>query len=611
VKSPSGSSAPAASWASRPSRSTRRPTSSRSTCSSPTRPSASAGPKSADSYLRADRIISAAEIADVDAIHPGYGFLSENAKFAEQCESCNIKFIGPKSKSIKMMGDKAVAKETVRKAACHGPGQRRPVESEAEAVKAARKIGYPVIIKAVAGGGGRGMRIAHNDVSFAKEYHVARNEAEKAFGNGGSTSRSTSSAAPHRVPDPGRQPRQGHPSRRTRLLGAAPPPEADRGVPLPLPDADLRKKMGKAAIRAAEAAEYENAGTIEFLVDAKGNFYFIEMNTRIQVEHPVTEEVTGIDLIKQQIRIANGEKLEFDQGDIKFEKHAIECRINAEDPARNFAPSPGTIGLYYAPGGHGVRVDSHAYSGYTIPPYYDSMIGKLICFGSTRKEALERAYRALSEYLIRGIKTTIPLHKAIMADPVFIEGKATTAYMEELFPDRIHLGGEDPAQAEHPARGHRRPSNSRVAHEDVGLDVRQDNPAASPAEPPGRPPTAKRTRPASPFSRRSRAHADGLRVVVEARDVPEPEEGRRKGEDARAAAGVDHPAGRRSRPRQAASNPTRRSMHSRVVSWLPVPKAIPGSSQSTAWPGRQANVSRSQTGTQCRRPNRQALKCAL
>ena len=190
--------------------------------------------------------------------------------------------------------------------------------------------------------------------------------------------------------------------------------------------------MGKASIKAATAANYENAGTIEYLVDAKGNFYFIEMNTRIQVEHPVTEEVTGIDLIKQQIRVANGEKLEFDQSDIKFEKHAIECRINAEDPARNFIPSPGTIGLYYAPGGHGVRVDTHAYSGYTIPSHYDSMIGKLICYGRDRKTALERTYRALSEYLIRGIKTTIPLHKAIMSDPVFIEGKATTAYMEEF-----------------------------------------------------------------------------------------------------------------------------------------------------------------------------------
>jgi acetyl-CoA carboxylase biotin carboxylase subunit len=392
------------------------------------------GPKSADSYLRADRIISAAEIADVDAIHPGYGFLSENAKFAEQCESCNIKFIGPKSKSIKLMGDKAVARETVRKAHVNTvPGSDGPVETESEAVKTARKIGYPVIIKAVAGGGGRGMRIAHNDVSFAKEYHVARNEAEKAFGDGRVYLERYIERPRHiefqiLADSHGKVIHLGERDcsvqrRHQKLIEEA---------PSPFLSPDLRKKMGKAAIRAAEAAEYENAGTIEFLVDPKGNFYFIEMNTRIQVEHPVTEEVTGIDLIKQQISIANGDKLDLDQSDITFEKHAIECRINAEDPARNFAPSPGTIGLYYAPGGPGVRIDSHVYSGYVIPPYYDSMIGKLICFGSTRKVALERAYRALSEYLIRGIKTTIPLHKAIMADPLFIEGKATTAYMEEF-----------------------------------------------------------------------------------------------------------------------------------------------------------------------------------
>ena len=392
------------------------------------------GPKSSDSYLRADRIISAAEIADVDAIHPGYGFLSENAKFAEQCESCNIKLIGPKSKSIKLMGDKAIAKETVRKAhVVTVPGSDGPVDTEAAALKSARSIGYPVIIKAVAGGGGRGMRIAHNDVSFAKEFHVARNEAEKAFGDGRVYIEKYIERPRHiefqiLADSHGKVIHLGERDcsvqrRHQKLIEEA---------PSPFLTPDLRKKMGKAAVRAAEAAEYENAGTIEFLVDAKGNFYFIEMNTRIQVEHPVTEEVTGIDLIKQQIRITNGEKLEFDQGDITFEKHAIECRINAEDPARNFAPSPGTIGLYYAPGGHGVRIDSHVYSGYVIPPYYDSMIGKLICFGSTRKVALERAYRALSEYLVRGIKTTIPLHKAIMADPLFIEGKATTAYMEEF-----------------------------------------------------------------------------------------------------------------------------------------------------------------------------------
>ena len=392
------------------------------------------GPKSSDSYMRADRIISAAEIADVDAIHPGYGFLSENAKFAEQCESCNIKFIGPKSNSIKLMGDKAIARETVKKAGVAiVPGSDGIVESEAEAIKTARSIGYPVIVKAVAGGGGRGMRIAHNDVSFAKEYHIARAEAEKTFANG-------TVYIEKYIENPRHIEFQilGDSHGKIVHLG-----ERDCSVqrrhqklieesPSPFLTSDLRKKMGKAAIRAATAVEYESAGTIEFLVDAKGHFYFIEANTRIQVEHPVTEEVTGIDLIKQQIHIANGDEIDFDQGDVKWEKHAIECRINAEDPARNFAPSPGTIGLYYAPGGHGVRVDSHAYSGYTIPPYYDSMIGKLICSGPTRKVALERTYRALSEYLIRGIKTTIPLHKAIMADPVFIEGKATTSYMEEF-----------------------------------------------------------------------------------------------------------------------------------------------------------------------------------
>ena len=393
------------------------------------------GPRSSDSYLRADRIIAAAEIADVDAIHPGYGFLSENAKFAQQCESCNIKFIGPKSKSIAMMGDKAVAKDTVKKAGVPTvPGSDGPVDNESEAVKIARKIGYPVIIKAVAGGGGRGMRIAHNDISFAKEYHVARNEAEKAFGNGSVYIEKYIEKPRHiefqiLADSHGKVIHLGERDcsiqrRHQKLIEES---------PSPFLTADLRKRMGKFAVKAAEAAEYENAGTIEFLVDAKGNFYFIEMNTRIQVEHPVTEECTGIDLIKQQILVANGEKLAFDQSDIKFEKHAIECRINAEDPARNFVPSPGTIGLYYAPGGHGVRVDSHAYSGYTIPPYYDSMIGKLICYGRDRQTAIQRTYRALNEYLIRGIKTTIPLHKAIMSDPTFIEGKATTAYMEDFF----------------------------------------------------------------------------------------------------------------------------------------------------------------------------------
>jgi len=393
------------------------------------------GPRSSDSYLRADRIISAAEIADVDAIHPGYGFLAENADFAEQCESCNIKFIGPKSDAIRKMGDKAIAKDTVRKAGVPiVPGSDGPVTSEAEALKTAKKVGYPVIIKAVAGGGGKGMRVAHNDVSFVKEFRVARAEAEKAFGNG-------AVYIERYIQNPRHIEFQvlGDAHGKVVHLG-----ERDCSIqrrhqklieesPSPFLDADLRKKMGKAAVKAAEAVAYENAGTIEFLVDEQGEFFFIEMNTRIQVEHPVTEEVTGVDLVKQQILVASGEKLAFDQSDIKVNRHAIECRINAEDPARNFAPSPGLIGLYYAPGGHGVRVDSHAYGGYTIPPYYDSMIGKLIVHGQDRKVAVQRMYRALSEFIIRGVKTTIPLHQAIMSDPVFMSGKATTAYIDDFF----------------------------------------------------------------------------------------------------------------------------------------------------------------------------------
>ncbi len=389
---------------------------------------------SAQSYLKADRIISAAEIADVDAIHPGYGFLSENADFAEQCESCNINFIGPSSKAIRMMGDKASARETVRKSGVPiTPGSDGPIDSESEALKVAKKIGYPVIIKAVAGGGGRGMRIAHNDVTFAREFNQARNEADKVFGN-------SSVYIEKYLQNPRHIEFQVLADKHGKVLHLG---ERDCSVqrrnqklveeaPSPFLTADLRKRMGRAAIRAAQAANYVNAGTIEFLVDKDGNFYFMEMNTRIQVEHPVTEEVTGIDLIKEQLLIASGEKLAFDQRQITFNKHAIECRINAEDPARNFAPSPGVIDLYYSPGGHGVRVDSHAYSGYRIPSHYDSMISKLITFGANRNVAIDRMYRALSEYLIRGIHTTIPFSKAIMSDPVFRQGQATTGYVEEL-----------------------------------------------------------------------------------------------------------------------------------------------------------------------------------
>ena len=393
------------------------------------------GNKSADSYLRADRIISAAEIADVDAIHPGYGFLSENAKFAEQCESCNIKFIGPKSKSIKMMGDKAVAKDTVRKAGVPiVPGSDGPVETESEAVKIARKIGYPVIIKAVAGGGGRGMRIAHNDVSFAKEYHVARGEAEKAFGNG-------AVYIEKYVEKPRHIEFQILADSHGKILHLG---ERDCSVqrrhqklieesPSPFLTSDLRKKMGKAAIKAAEAAEYENAGTIEFLVDAKGNYYFIEMNTRIQVEHPVTEEVTGIDLIKQQILIAAGEKLPFTQDQVNHTGCAIELRVNAEDPDNSFRPSPGKITKLRLPGGPGVRFDSHVYEGYTVSPYYDSMIGKLIVHKPTREEAIQCMRRCLREFVIEGIATTLPLARKMFSHADFVDFNIDTTFVERTF----------------------------------------------------------------------------------------------------------------------------------------------------------------------------------
>ena len=396
------------------------------------------GNKSADSYLRADRIISAAEIADVDAIHPGYGFLSENAKFAEQCESCNIKFIGPKSKSIKMMGDKAVAKDTVRKAGVPTvPGSDGPVDSENEAVRTARKIGYPVIIKAVAGGGGRGMRIAHNDVSFAKEYHVARNEAEKAFGNGAVYIEKYIEKPRHiefqiLADSHGKVIHLGERDcsvqrRHQKLIEES---------PSPFLTSSLRKTMGKAAVKAAEAASYENAGTIEFLVDEDRNFYFMEMNTRIQVEHPITEEVYGVDLVKQQLQIASGQPLSHHVLNAVPRHHSIECRINAEDPENNFMPSPGTIDLYYAPGGRGVRIDSHAYAGYPIPPNYDSMIAKLIVHASTREQAIARMRRALGEYMINGIKTTIPLQLEIMQNKDFIAGKYDTGFLERMLAER-------------------------------------------------------------------------------------------------------------------------------------------------------------------------------
>ena len=392
------------------------------------------GPSS-DSYLRIDRLISAAEITDVDAIHPGYGFLSENAHFADVCESCNIRFIGPRSAAMNALHDKALSRNLAKKAGVPTPpGSDGLVETEQEALVIAKRIGYPVMIKAVAGGGGRGMRVAHNDVSLVKGYHTARTEAEKAFGNSGVYIEKF-------IENPHHIEYQILGDNRGNIIHLG---ERDCSVqrrhqklieesPSPFLTPKLREEMGKVAVKLAETIGYQNAGTIEFLVDKNGKYYFMEMNTRIQVEHGVTEEVTDIDLVRRQILIACGEKLELSQKDIKMTGHAIECRINAEDPARNFAPSPGTIGLYYTPGGHGIRVDSHCYSGYVIPPLYDSMVAKLISVGATRQKALDRMHRALGEYIIRGIHTTIPVCRAIMKDPAFRQGGATTTYLEDFF----------------------------------------------------------------------------------------------------------------------------------------------------------------------------------
>ena len=393
---------------------------------------------SPESYLRIDRIISAAEIADVDAIHPGYGFLSENAHFAEICESCNIRFIGPSPAAMNAMEDKAVSRELAKKAgvACP-PGSEGLVDTEQEALETAKKIGYPVLIKAVAGGGGRGMRVVHNDISLIKGYHTARAEAEKAFGNSGVYVEKFIENPRHIEyqilgDSKGKIIHLGERDcsiqrRNQKLIEETPSPFLEQRA-----FRDLRKKMSKAAVRLAETAGYTNAGTVEFVVDEKGKFYFLEMNKRIQVEHPVTEEVTGVDLVQQQILIAMGEPLRISQGDIKQIGHSVECRINAEDPFGDFRPSPGRIDMLFAPGGRGVRWDSHVYAGYTIPPYYDSMIGKLITYGKDRRDAMNKMSRALSEFMITGIKTTIPFQQAILQDPDFRRGVYTTHFISRL-----------------------------------------------------------------------------------------------------------------------------------------------------------------------------------
>ena len=393
-------------------------------------------PPPGESYLLIERLLTVAAICDVDAIHPGYGFLSENPYFAEACHRHGIAFIGPTAKAMKALGDKAVARETMQKAGVKTtPGSDGVIKDEKEALKWARKLGYPVIVKAVAGGGGRGMRIAHNEVSLLQGFHSARTEAENAFGNGELYIEKFLVNPRHievqiLADNYGNVIHLGERDcsvqrRNQKLIEETPSP----GI-----SAKVREKIGIAAVKAAKAANYTSAGTIEFLLDPDDpeKFYFMEMNTRIQVEHPVSEMITGIDLVKAQIRIAAGEKLKIRQKDVNFRGHAIECRINAEDPERNFSPCPGKIELFIPAGGPNVRMDTHAYSGYFIPPYYDSLIGKLIVWGHDRNEALSTCHRALDELVVKGVKTTIPFQRRILGHKNFVEGKYDTGFVETV-----------------------------------------------------------------------------------------------------------------------------------------------------------------------------------
>jgi acetyl-CoA carboxylase, biotin carboxylase subunit len=389
-------------------------------------------PQSSDSYLNIPRIMAAAEITNADAIHPGYGFLAENAMFSEICAKHNIKFIGPTPQMINMMGDKITAKDTMIKngVPCI-PGSADLLESIDQAKGMAKEVGYPVILKATAGGGGKGMRIVWEEAEMERAYNTAKTEAAASFKNDGIYMEKFVEEPRHiEIQVAGDQ--YGtvcHMSERDCSIQRRHQKLVEES-PSPFMTDELRQKMGEAAIKAAQSINYESVGTIEFLVDKHRNFYFMEMNTRIQVEHCVTEEVINFDLIKEQIKIAAGEKI----SGVNYvpQMHAIECRINAEDPYNDFRPSPGRITTLHQPGGHGVRVDSHVYAGYTIPPYYDSMIGKLIVVARTRKESIDTMYRALSEYVIEGIKTTIPFHLQLMQNEKFISGDFNTKFLESF-----------------------------------------------------------------------------------------------------------------------------------------------------------------------------------
>ncbi|HEV2736653.1 MAG TPA: acetyl-CoA carboxylase biotin carboxylase subunit [Longimicrobiaceae bacterium] len=397
-------------------------------------------PPARDSYLNIPRIIAAAEITGADAIHPGYGFLAENAEFSEICERSEITFIGPTPDQIRQMGDKATARRTMAEVGVPiVPGTDAIADPE-EALEAARGIGFPVLIKAAAGGGGKGMRVAKDEDEFLRQFAMARNEAAAAF-NDDTVYVEKYLARPRHIEfqilgdQHGRVIHLGERDcsiqrRHQKLIEEAPSPALS---------ADLRQRMGDAAVRGAKAIDYVGAGTIEMLLDEDGSFYFMEMNTRIQVEHPVTELVTGYDLVKEQIRAAAGLPLSIPEGPVELRGHAIECRINAEDPYRNFAPSPGTINTFHPPGGPGVRIDTHAYAGYRVPPFYDSLLGKLIVHGATREEALARMRHSLSSFVVEGVHTTIPFLMEVLDSAGFVSGDVDTKFLERWFSERAKV----------------------------------------------------------------------------------------------------------------------------------------------------------------------------
>ncbi len=389
--------------------------------------------ESKKSYLHIPSIISAAEITGADAIHPGYGFLAENGQFAQICEENKIKFIGPTKEIIDLMGDKAMARKIMADSGIPIIPGSDIVSNPSEGLKTAHNIGFPVIIKATAGGGGKGMRVVHSEHEFEENFNLAQNEAEKAFHNPNVYIEKYFGKPRHieiQILADGRG--------NVIHLG-----ERDCSIqrkhqklieesPSPFVDDKMRKAMGDAAIKGSKAAHYVGVGTVEFLVDSKGDFYFMEMNTRIQVEHPVSEFVTGIDLIREQIHVANGGKLRMKQSDIQCRGHAIECRINAENPYKDFTPSPGKVESYHMPGGFGVRVDSHLYAEYVIPPYYDSLIAKLIVWGEDRQEAISKMSRSLDEFIIEGIHTTLPFHQQVMKEETFQKGNYSTHFLEHF-----------------------------------------------------------------------------------------------------------------------------------------------------------------------------------